>query len=85
MRSFRGRMRYLAVAGVLACSVCFAGCANSDEGAAIPQREAPTSEQLQSMPPEAQAAAERARQSGDYQAQRMQQMADAQRRANAGQ
>ncbi|MCW5942367.1 MAG: hypothetical protein KIS66_09055 [Fimbriimonadaceae bacterium] len=60
------------------------GCGREDAGAPVPKREAATVEQLNEMPPEARRAAENAARAGDFESRRMQEMADAQRKAQGG-
>lgn len=69
------------VMGLLIGVGALVGCSGPDQGAAIPKREAPTETQLASMPPQARAMAENAAKAGNYQEQRMREMAEAQRKA----
>jgi hypothetical protein len=72
-------MRYLAA---LLIGIVATGCSGGDVGAEIPKpRPAMTTDQIATMPPEAQRAMENAQRSGDFQAQRMNEMAAAQRAA----
>ena len=59
-----------------------AGCSGgADDGAPVPESKPLTAEQIEAMPPQAQQAAANAQKSGDFQSQRMSQMAEAQRQA----
>jgi hypothetical protein len=61
------------------------GCSGADAGSEIPKAPPPpTAEQIQSMPPQARKAMEDAQKSGDFQSQRMAEMAAAQRAAAGG-
>ena len=71
--------------GLLVALSLVAGCGPSEVGAEIPTRSEPTEQELESMPPEARSAAQNAARAGNAQAQRMEQMAEAQRRAQSGQ
>ncbi len=62
-----------------------AGCSGGgDAGAAIPDRKPVSQEEIKTMPPQAQQAASNAQRAGDFQAQQMAAMAEAQRKAQAG-
>ena len=62
--------------------VAIVGCTGADTGSEIPvQQPAPTADQVQSMPPEAQKAMTDAQKAGDFQSKRMAEMAAAQRAA----
>lgn len=67
---------------IFLAAIAVVGCSGTDTGAAIPTTPPKmTAEQIQSMPPEAQRSMANAQKSGDYQAQRMAEMAAAQRAA----
>ena len=61
-----------------------AGCGAEDTGTKPPERKAMSTDEMQTLPPEAQKAAQNAQKAGDFQSKRMQEMADAQRKAQGG-
>jgi hypothetical protein len=76
------RLRPLLILAI--ASGLMAGCASDDAGAPVPKRAAISEDQIKTLPPEAQTAAANAAKAGDFQSQRMREMAEAQRRAQAG-
>ncbi|MBS1707283.1 MAG: hypothetical protein JSS65_01030 [Armatimonadetes bacterium] len=75
------KLTTLTIAVITVASGLLAGCAGEDKGTPPPAEKPLTQEQLNEMPPAARQNAENAAKAGDAQAKRMQEMADARKKA----